>query len=135
MKKVLLTMLVLVLGLVFIVSAAAPVAASTQGLTPGFWKNHQSLWVGFSPDDIYFDVFEVGPDDITLLQALRRGGGGEKAFGRHSVAALLNSTYLTSTFTTTFWVISDVQLFYGTGEFEDGKNFFEGMNELGVPDD
>jgi hypothetical protein len=67
-----------------------------EGLTPGFWKqaHHFDRWVGYSPDDKYGDLFSVDSSfgNLTLLQVLKQGGGGEKALGRHSVAALLNAS-------------------------------------------
>lgn len=63
-----------------------------EGCTPGYWKqpHHVDSWQGHDPSDLYSDVFGVGPS-ITLLEALKTGGGGESALLRHSVAALLNA--------------------------------------------
>ena len=67
-----------------------------EGLTPGFWKqsHHFDAWVNYSPTDTYLSVFGVTHPNgasTTLLDALSTGGGGKKALGRHSVAALLNT--------------------------------------------
>lgn len=72
-----------------------------EGCTPGWWKNHQVAWVGYSPGDTVGSVFDVPfPDlvDKTLLQALRSGGGkgvegAAKNLLRHAVAALLNAAH------------------------------------------
>ena len=73
-----------------------------EGLTPGFWKNHTSLWVGLSPNQTLESVFNVpdslGLDSKTLIQALNfDGGSGVKGAAqnlfRHAVAALLNAKH------------------------------------------
>ncbi len=53
--------------------------------TPGFWKQEQHFqyWVGFSPDDPYFDT------GMTLLDALQ--GGYETRVSRFVVAGWLNA--------------------------------------------
>ena len=74
-----------------------------EGLTPGFWKNHTSVWQGYSPNQTLESVFDVpdslGLDNVTLLQALSFGGGsGVKGAAqnlfRHAVAALLNAAHI-----------------------------------------
>jgi hypothetical protein len=110
--------------------------AGGQGLTPGFWKqpHHLSFWVGYSPTDRFNTVFGVNdPDNPTLLQALRRGGGGYKALGRHAVAALLNAASQNVSYLYTRpEIISMVQSAYSTGKYDPIKNLFEAQNELGV---
>ena len=108
-----------------------------QGCTPGFWKqpHHLDAWMVYSPDDLFDDVFGVdATGDLTLLETLKQGGGGENAFGRHAVAALLNAA---STDVDYFYaiagVIAMVQDAYATGDFEPTKNLFEGENESGCP--
>ena len=66
-----------------------------EGCTPGYWKqrHHLGSWTGYGPGEDYDVVFGVVASfDKTLLEALWQGGGGEKALGRHAVAALLNTT-------------------------------------------
>ncbi|HUS70129.1 MAG TPA: hypothetical protein VM075_05040, partial [Anaerolineae bacterium] len=113
-----------------------------EGCTPGYWKQSQHFdsWVKppYYPDGTnvsYFDdVFDRGPH-VTLLKALGTGGGGEKALGRHAVAALLNAVansgvdYLYSTAD----VIHMVQVAYDTGDFEGIKDLFAGENEAYCP--
>jgi len=79
-------------------------ASGFEGLTPGFWKNHLSLWQGYSPTDKFNAVFGVsitidGNSNPTLLQALQAKGGIVPAKGvydalaRQAVAALLNANH------------------------------------------
>jgi hypothetical protein len=78
-----------------------------QGCTPGFWKNHTDVWVGYSPSDLVSAVFSnAAPYDVdTLLQALSlKGGpgvdGAEQILLRAAVSALLNSTSVNYPLTT-----------------------------------
>ena len=78
-----------------------------QGCTPGFWKNHTDVWVGYSPNDLVSAVFSnAAPYDVdTLLQALSlKGGpgvdGAEQILLRAAVSALLNSTSVNYPLTT-----------------------------------
>ena len=74
------------------------------GLTPGFWKNHQEMWVYFETDDEIGDVFVVPSEldeleDDSLLAALRyRGGrgplGAARILLRAAVAGILNYEFL-----------------------------------------
>ena len=71
-----------------------PPPTGDEGCTPGYWKNHISAWpAGVSPSDNFDDTFGVDffDPDVSLLDALRTGGGKEKRVARHGVAALLNS--------------------------------------------
>jgi len=74
-----------------------------EGLTPGFWKNHTKLWVGYSPNQTLESVFNVpdslGMDNVTLMQALNFGGGigvsgAAQNLFRHAVAAILNAAHV-----------------------------------------
>ena len=105
------------------------------GCTPGYWKqrHHLDSWVGYGPDDPFETVFGVDASgNRTLLEALRAGGGGEKALMRHSVAALLNSTSLDYPYSTAE-VIAMVEQAFATGDFESVKDLFESANEAGCP--
>ena len=72
-----------------------------EGDTPGFWKRHKSLWVGYSPGDLIGNIFDLPPElgklaDVTLINALKSGGGKgiigkAKNLLRSAVAALLNA--------------------------------------------
>jgi hypothetical protein len=109
-----------------------------EGCTPGYWKqeHHFDSWVDFDPDDSYSDVFSVSPSfgDLTLLEVLRQGGGGEKALGRHAVAALLNTANDDVSYAfTTDGVIDLVQQAYATNSFENIKDQLADENEQGCP--
>ena len=112
-----------------------PPPAGGEGCTPGYWKqpHHFDSWVGYSPDDSFAAIFGV-PYDKTLLQALKTGGGKQKALGRHAVAALLNSTNGDVSYAfTTSQVIDMVQLAYATGDYNRIKNILESENQQGCP--
>jgi hypothetical protein len=108
-----------------------------EGCTPGYWKqsHHFDSWVDFVPGDDYETVFGVDASfDKTLLGALKQGGGGEKALGRHAVAALLNSSNPDVSYAfTSAEVIAIVQDAYATGDFEEAKNQLADENEQGCP--
>lgn len=93
--------------------AVAPVAATDQGCTPGYWKNHTSMWPDLSgyPAGMAYTtsmtlkqagfVFPAELsrfENVTLLQALQ-GGGGPGLDGattillRAAVASLLNGSF------------------------------------------
>ena len=157
-KSCLLIMLSLFMALAFLSTNAM---SCTEGCTPGFWKNHNEYkntdyWCAeFDPDDKYNEVFDstmfkspavlydvtAGWDnDPTLLDALKCGGGGEKAFARHAVAALLNacspdvnSWFLADEERGIDYVIEAVQDAYRSENFEWWKEHFEDSNELGCP--
>jgi len=106
-----------------------------EGCTPGYWKQSQHFdsWVGYSTSDQYNVVFGVDYAK-TLLQALKTGGGAEKALGRHSVAALLNASNPNVNYAYSTWqVIAMVQGAYVNGNYEYVKNQFAYQNELGCP--
>ncbi|HRC85675.1 MAG TPA: SdrD B-like domain-containing protein, partial [Thermoanaerobaculia bacterium] len=108
-----------------------------EGCTPGYWKQpqHFDSWVIYSPNDSFNAVFGVNASgNPTLLTALRAGGGGYAALGRHAVAALLNAVsngvnyqYSTSE------VIALVRQAYASGDPEPIKNQLAAQNEIGCP--
>jgi len=107
-----------------------------EGCTPGYWRqeHHYDSWVGYTPGQLYDDVFGVdAPGDKTLGEAVRLGGGGANALSRHSVAALLNATSGINFAYTEAEVIAIVQDAYATGEYEDAKDQLEDANESGCP--
>lgn len=131
-KRTMLVMAALVVVMSLITTV--PAAACTQGCTPGYWKQKQHFdsWVGYAPTDNFNTVFGVGPD-ITLLEALKAKGGGENAFLRHAVAALLNEQALEN-WSEPGWVQRVVDLAYHPdGDFEYRKDQFARFNELGCP--
>jgi hypothetical protein len=91
---------VAVVGLVAVSSGGAWSTNSTEGCTPGFWKNHEEAWVTYTPTQTVDSVF-TGADpslgSATLLEALSfQGGpdlvGKQEILLRAAVAALLNTT-------------------------------------------
>ncbi len=122
---------------VCIVHTNDALAINGDGLTPGFWKQpqHFDRWVQYSPDDSFEDVFVVqskSTSGMTLLDALKKGGGGINALNRHAVAALLNHTnsYVSYLFSEAS-VISLVQQAYNSGDYEIIKMTLAYQNEMG----
>ena len=114
-----------------------PPPGGGQGCTPGYWRqpHHLGSWVGYAPTDDYATTFGVNSSfTTTLIGAVAQGGGGEKALGRHAVAALLNSASGGVSYAyTTAEVIALVQGAYTSGNFETAKDLLEGENERGCP--
>jgi hypothetical protein len=109
-----------------------------DGCTPGYWKQpqHFDSWLGYRTSDLYPEVFGVDPSfgDITLIEALNLGGGGERALARHAVAALLNAMSAgTDAVFTAAGVIHLVQQAYSNGDLETLKDRLMAANELGCP--
>ncbi len=117
------------------VTCTPPPPTGGQGCTPGYWKqaHHFDSWVGYAPGDEFDVVFGV-PYDVTLLEALKAGGGDEMALGRHAVAALLNASSGDVSYGfTEADVIALVQNAWATGDFETAKDLLADENELGCP--
>lgn len=110
---------------------------SGNGCTPGYWKQEQHFdsWVGFAPSQLFSSVFEDAFPGRSLVGVLGQGGGGLKALGRHTVASLLNASSGVNTQNTVAGVIARFNAVYpGTNaEYENLKNEFEAINELGCP--
>lgn len=107
-----------------------------EGCTPGYWKqsHHFDSWVGHATRDLFNTVFGVTSSfGGTLLEALKRGGGKEKALGRHAVAALLNAASSVYYDLTEDEVKEAVQDAYASGDFNGVKGDLEELNELGCP--
>ena len=110
-----------------------------EGCTLGFWKQEHHF--GFWPDPYHPDMPFEGAfgnvddyEDLTLLDALKLGGGGIKALLRQTTAALLNAQhpdinylYLTAE------VISKFQTAIASGDYETTKDLFDAANEAGCP--
>lgn len=117
------------------------------GCTPGYWKQEQHFdsWAVFGTEELFTEVFDVEFtscetvfDGLTLLDALKQGGGKEKALGRHAVAALLNAAALGNgfAFPTVDEVIAAVEAACASGDkdvIEAAKNAFVIANEAGCP--
>ncbi|HSH46400.1 MAG TPA: hypothetical protein VK966_11205 [Longimicrobiales bacterium] len=115
-------------------NSEVPGEPGLEGCTPGYWKQvqHFGNWTGYTPDQQFSDVFEDAFPGMTLLEVLGQGGGGLKALGRHTVAALLNASGSVDYPVTSAQAVIDA--FNGVvpdGGVEDLKNEFEGYNELG----
>jgi hypothetical protein len=108
-----------------------------EGCTPGYWKqaHHFDSWVGYSPNQSYAAVFGVTPSfNKTLVGALGQGGGGEKALGRHAVAALLSAASGGVSYAFTVdELIAIVRTAYATRDFERAHKELAAQNELGCP--
>ena len=138
----LVTMLVVATVLVWVMPASAcpppPPPPCKQGCTPGYWKQpqHMDSWeaTGYLPEQTVFSAFGYGPDDVSLLGALKTGGGGETAFLRHAVAALLNASHPDVHYGLSVGgVITVVKHAYDSGDLEYYKDGLEYYNELGCP--
>lgn len=115
-----------------------------QGCTPGYWKQtqHFDSWVGYTPGQNFGTVFfGAGPNPAsctlcsqTLLQVVGNGGGGQDAFGRHAVAALLSASAGNVNYLYTVQNVIDlVKAAYVDGSFEAKKNLFAAQNESSCP--
>ncbi len=89
-----------------VLSSLAGAGDCTEGCTPGYWKNHPERWDGVGSDDFTSTITHqlsfnavLGvtqaqsgkADGVTLLQAASTGGGGLRALGRHTSAALADA--------------------------------------------
>ena len=93
-------------------------SAVGEGCTPGYWKNHTSAWVVYSPSQLVTGVFPVaapyvGSTDTLLVALDYKGGknvqGAAQTLLRSAVAALLNTTNPTVDYPrTTAQVLSQV---------------------------
>ena len=112
-----------------------PPPPGIEGCTPGYWRqpHHYDSWVGYTPDQLYSDVFGVGPA-LALGEAVKAKGGGMNALMRHSVAALLNASSGDVGYPYSVdEVIAKVQAAFASGEYEAQKDEFADANELGCP--
>ena len=116
-------------------SANCTVERGADGCTPGFWKqdHHRHLWTGFDPDEIFSDVFGVGPA-ITLFEAVNLRGGGANRLMAHAVAAILNASNPDVNYAFSIAeIIALVQDAFATGDFKSAKNTIVAENERGCP--
>lgn len=126
----------LIVGMFAASGAAGYKGKGTEGCTPGYWKvpQHADSWVGYSPNQQFSSVFENAFPGMTLNQVLWQGGGGLKALGRHTVAALLNAS---STGVSFYWntaeVIAAFNGVYPGGDYEGLHWLFATENEKGCP--
>jgi hypothetical protein len=110
-----------------------------EGCTPGYWKqeHHFDSWTSpYDPGDLFNSHFENAFPGKTLLDVLKQGGGGLKALGRHTVAALLNaaSPNVDYAFSPATVIASFNAVFPGSNDdYETLKDEFEKQNERGCP--
>jgi hypothetical protein len=109
----------------------------TQGCTPGYWKQDQHFdsWPApYTPDTLFSAVFEDAFPGMTLLEVLQQGGGGLKALGRHTVAALLNAQSGGVSYPlTTAQVIAGFNAVFPGGDYETLHLRWAAFNEAGCP--
>jgi hypothetical protein len=114
-----------------------PPPGDGQGCTPGYWKQSQHFdsWTApFTPTTLFSDVFENAFPGMTLQQVLSQGGGGLKALGRHTVAALLNAASSGVSYPlTTQQVIDGFNGVFPGGDFETLHLRWAALNEAGCP--
>ena len=109
-----------------------------EGCTPGYWKNHTDRWPAVyatgASFNTTFGVTAFRPD-ITLLQGLKREGGGINALARHAVGALLNAASSEVAFPLTpQQVIDKVKAAVApNGNIEAAKNELGNLNEQNCP--
>jgi len=124
---------------IFVDGTQACAEPSTDGCTPGFWKNtrkHLPAWVGYSPNQLFASVFEDAFPGMTLKDVLKQGGGGLKALGRHTVAALLNgaNSDIDYGMSSAEVIVAFNEVFPGSkSEYTALKNEFAYDNERGCP--
>jgi len=111
-----------------------------QGCTPGYWKQSQHFgsWTApYAPSTLFSAVFSNAFPGMTLLQVLGQGGGGLKALGRHTVAALLNAASSDVAYDLSVaQVIAGFNSAYASGDagtIEARKNLLDMLNNQGCP--
>ena len=108
-----------------------------EGCTPGYWKQTQHFgnWTApYTPSTLFSAVFEDAFPGMTLLQVLEQGGGGLKALGRHTVAALLNGASAdVDADMTAQQVIDAFNAVFPGGDYTTLHNQLAGFNEQGCP--
>lgn len=112
-----------------------PPSEGIAGCTPGFWKqtHHFQYWTTpYAPNTLFDDVFANAFPGMTLLDVLNQGGGGLKALGRHTVAALLNGASPDVDYgMTAQHVIDAFNAAYASGSYDPLHNELEDRNERG----
>ncbi|HEY5224285.1 MAG TPA: hypothetical protein VIJ18_14710, partial [Microbacteriaceae bacterium] len=113
--------------------------AGGEGLTPGYWKNHTTLWPAqsngaliFSPNQLLTSVFSNVPAaqaGWTLLDALSAGGGGVIALFRAAVAGLLSTTSQFISYPqSSTWLIAQVNAVLAAGSATQISNLENTLN-------
>lgn len=119
------------------VNEPLPPPPGGEGCTPGYWKQSQHFdsWpAGINPTDLFSAHFDDAFPGKTLLFVLGQGGGGLKALGRHTVAALLNAASSGVSYgLTAADVVNAFNAVYPGGDYEGQKDIFANLNEQGCP--
>ena len=114
-----------------------PDTGGGEGCTPGYWKQSQHFgsWTApYTPNTQFSAVFENAFPGMTLLQVLGQGGGGLKALGRHTVAALLNGASAdVDADMTAQEVINAFNAVFPGGNYSGLQGTLAGFNEQGCP--
>jgi hypothetical protein len=114
-----------------------PPPGGGEGCTPGYWKQtqHFDSWPApYLPGHAFSSVFADAFPGMTLQQVAAQGGGGLKALGRHTVAALLNAASSGVDYDYSVAdVIADFNAAFASGDYETQKNLFAVANEQGCP--
>ena len=118
----------------------------TQGCTLGYWKNHQSAWVTYSPTDTIGSAFKLTSAQTpyastTLIDGLNFPGGpgvlgAEQILFKQAIAGLLNSTSGIDYGATTAQVIGITHTAILSGSRDDMITVageFELRNSVGCP--
>jgi hypothetical protein len=141
MKKLLAILVVVAIAVGAVVPVLAQTdnaSACTNGLTPGYWKNHKDLSPAAFSTDPYFDEWFAAyggvplstayatPPHARLSVVLATGGGKFTALNRHAAAALLNSARFGAVEYYSLWYINHwVHYAYSSGDWESVKDSFE----------
>jgi hypothetical protein len=111
-----------------------------EGCTPGYWKNHPDSWgpTGYSPTDVFDQIFNVSAfGSKTLEEVLRTGGGGLIALGRSAVAALLSAAHPDVDYDLTeaqvLTLVHDAIVSGDADKIERLKNYLDELNNAGCP--
>jgi uncharacterized repeat protein (TIGR01451 family) len=134
------------------VKCPPPPPPADEGCTPGFWRNHTSLWDGAGGDDVTTTVqttdgfnatFGVTSaqsglaNTVTLLGAVNLEGGGRIALARHAAAAAASAdagiAYPYSLAQVIALYQDAVGAIAGPETVASAKAKFEAANQLGCP--
>jgi hypothetical protein len=116
-----------------------PTPTTGEGCSPGYWRQEQHFasWPSpYLPEDSLADALGTGEieGEPTLLDGLEDGGGGQAAFLRQAVAALLNAAHGEIAYPFSVdEVLALAEAAFATGEFEPVKDMFEAANEALCP--
>lgn len=111
-----------------------------EGCTPGYWRqsqhfgNYTAPITPSTPFESVFANYAGFPNNGTWLQALTLKGGKFNSLIRHTAAAYLNSLSANVDYDLSpAQVIATYNNAVATGNWDEAKNIFEGLNEQGCP--